>query len=107
MPPCSRQNSVGVVVEVERSGGKKKLQMKDLLVHGVYEVCSEVLSGVFSSLTTPQCGCRTSTLCLEKCEEETGHKPKTIQTKDMRFLPLTMRHFMKECSSFVKGPSVL
>lgn len=89
-----------------KGGWEKKLKMKDLLVHGVYEVCSEVLSRVFSSLTTPVWLKNVNIVPREmrgRNRSQTSNNP----NKRYQILPLTMRHFMKECSSFVRGPSVL
>lgn len=66
---------------VVRSVGGGGLKMYVLLVGGVYEVCKEVLSRVFSSLTAPV-WLKNTALLSEKREEETTHIP---VTKDIRF----------------------
>lgn len=84
MPPCSRQNSVGVVGEVERGVGKKSWKWKICQFMVFMRSARRSSSGYLVHLQL-QCGWRTSTLCPEKCEEETGHKPVTIQTKEISF----------------------
>lgn len=81
MPACSRQRESG---SGRRTGGGGGLKMYVLLVRGVYEVCKEVLSRVFSSLTAPV-WLKNTTLPSEKREDDTTHIPVTIQTKDIRF----------------------
>lgn len=96
---------MGVVGEVERGVGKK-LQIKDLLVHGVYEVCAEILSRVFSSLTTPV-WLKNIDIVLREMQGRNTSQTSNNPNKRYQILQLTMRYFKKERRPFLRGPSVV
>lgn len=93
-------------LEKQKGGWEKKLKIKDLLVHGVYEVCSEILSRVFSSLTTPV-GLKNVNIVLREMQGRNRSQTSNNPNKRYQIISLIMRYFMKEHSSFMRGPSVL